>query len=182
MPGRRRSAIHASYFPHMHKPDANTEFLLASETFLREHFDRICEACERLTPEQLWWRPNEASNSVANLLMHLEGNVRQWIVSNCGGLPDKRQRSREFAAREGASREELLDALGQTVLEACHVLAKFDPARMTEKRTVQGYEYTLLKAIYHSVEHFSYHTGQIVMRAKAISGDGFSWYKHLDGT
>jgi len=162
--------------------DANTEFLLASETFMREHFDRICEACERLTHEELWWRPNDASNSVANLLMHLEGNVRQWIVSNCGNRPDRRQRTREFAAREGASREELLDALGQTVLEACSVLAQFKASRLAETCTVQGYTYTYLKAIYHSVEHFSYHTGQIVLRAKTMSGEGFNWYKHLDNT
>ena len=162
--------------------DPNYAFLASSETFLREHFERICEACDKLDDKQLWWRPNEASNSIANLLLHLEGNVRQWIVSNCGGNPDTRARSREFAAREGSSKDELLDALGQTVLEDCHVLAKFPAGRLMEHRMIQGYNYPLQKVIYHSVEHFSYHTGQIVMRVKEMTGEGFQWYQHLEGT
>ncbi|MBK6765380.1 MAG: DUF1572 family protein [bacterium] len=157
-------------------------FLMTSAEFLREFYGKIDEAVNRLDESQLWARPNAASNSIGNLLLHLAGNVRQHIISGCGGAPDVRARSQEFAAIEGGTRTVLLANLKQTVEEACAVLQTLDTAALLEKRIIQGNDVLLLRDIYHVVEHFSYHTGQIVMRAKEMSGKGFGWYQHLEGT
>jgi len=157
-------------------------FLRTSAEFLREFYTKIDEAVSRLDESQIWARPNAASNSIGNLLLHLAGNVRQHIISGCGGVADVRTRSQEFAATEGLPKAELLARLKQTVDEACDVLANLDPNALLERRVIQNNEVVLLRDIYHVVEHFSYHTGQIVMRSKELTAKGFGWYKHLEGT
>jgi hypothetical protein len=117
---------------------------------------------------------------VGNLLLHLTGNVRQHLIAGVGGVPDVRDRPREFAAEGGPGRKELLDRLAQTVEEACAVLEKFDPALLSEKRMIQGKEVPLLEDIYRVVEHFSHHTGQIIYAVKAMKDHRFPWYRHLD--
>lgn len=141
---------------------------------------KIREAVERLTDEQIWARPNEASNSVGNMLLHLSGNVRQYLISGAGGKPDVRNRPREFAAKEGQSKAELLSLLEQTIADACAVLEKLDPALLLEERVIQNRKLALLDAIFHSTEHFAYHAGQIIFVSKALTQTGFDWWKHLD--
>lgn len=164
------------------KTSLDEMFLQTSAEFLREFYTKIEEAVNRLDESQLWERPNAASNSVGNLLLHLAGNVRQHIISGCSGAPDVRTRSQEFAATESIPKAELLARLKETVDEACAALARLPLHDLLEKRIIQNNEVVLLRDIYHVVEHFSYHTGQIVMRAKEVSGEGFGWYKHLEGT
>ncbi|NUO19443.1 DUF1572 family protein [bacterium] len=161
-------------------------FLETSRNFLREFYGKIEESVNRLDDKQIWWRPNPASNSIGNLLLHLAGNVRQHIISGCGGKPDVRTRSKEFQIHYDdmltPTKGVLLSDLEITVNEACDVLERFDPAQLLEKRVIQNMEYVLMKDIYHVVEHFSYHTGQIVMRTKELTAEGFGWYQHLEGT
>ena len=152
-------------------------FLAEARRHLREDYLPKIERClERLTDEQVWWRASERSNSVGNLLLHLEGNLRQWVVCGVGGARDARVRDREFAERRLVPREELLAALRAAVSEADDALARLDPAALLETRRIQGLDVTLLDAIFHAVEHFSMHAGQIFMLAKMRAGRDLKLY------
>lgn len=155
-------------------------FLEFSVHKLRQLTARIHECVMRLDDEQLWARPSADQNAAGNLLLHLAGNVRQWIVSGAGGKPDIRVRDREFSARGGIGREELLERLEGTVEEAAAVLEKLPAERLAERVTIQNYEMSLLEAIYHVVEHYSQHTGQVITLTRLITGGRLDFYKHLD--
>jgi uncharacterized damage-inducible protein DinB len=133
-----------------------------------------------LTDEQLWWRPNEQSNSIGNLLLHLNGNMRQWILAPLGGIENKRDRDREFAEREPRVRAQVVGALDETVREFDRILAGLSAAELLKTQTIQNYENVSgLAAIYHVVEHFAMHTGQILYITKLLSGRDLGFYKHL---
>ena len=157
-------------------------FLAEARRHLREDYLPKIERClERLTDEQVWWRASERSNSVGNLLLHLEGNLRQWVVSGAGGAADARVRDREFAERRRLTRAELLGALRAAVLEADDALARLDPALLLESRRVQGLDVTLLSAVFHAVEHFSMHTGQIILLTKLLADEDLAFYNFSEG-
>ena len=157
-------------------------FLERSRTFLADEFlPRVAACVQVLEPADLWWRPNQNSNSVGNLILHLAGNTRQWIIAGVGGVPDIRARDKEFAAREGLGGSELMAALEGTVAEAARVLAALDPALLLVERSIQGKQVTLLHAVYHVVEHFSMHTGQIIYITKLRTGRDLGFYGMVDG-
>ena len=144
-------------------------FVEESARYLRDvYLPRMRRAVETLPEGDLWWRPHEGVTSVGNLLLHLEGNVRQWIVCGLGGAPDARDRGAEFVAREGASRADLLQALERTVGEACSVIER--QTDLDRAFDCQGIETRVLGAVYHVVEHFGWHTGQVVWIAKMRAG------------
>jgi len=154
-------------------------FLDCSVRRLNQLAARIDDCLGRLDDGQVWFRGGENQNAVGNLVLHLAGNVRQWIVSGVGGAADVRERDGEFGARGGAGVEELRARLGATVREAGAVIAGIAPARLAEKIRIQGYDVTVLEAIYHVVEHFAQHTGQIVFATKAATGEDLGYYAHL---
>lgn len=157
-------------------------FINRSRAFLTaEYLPKIRSCLEELPAEDLWWRPNARSNSVGNLLLHLSGNVRQWIVSGVGGEPDVRERHAEFEAEGGRGGRELLGLLEATVEEADRVLGELDPGRLTEPLVIQGTDTTVLAAIYHVVEHFGMHTGQIAYITKLRTGTDLGFYDIEDG-
>jgi uncharacterized damage-inducible protein DinB len=151
---------------------------------LEDYFVKIAAAVDALDDEQVWRRPNESSNSVGNLLLHLSGNVRQWIVSGVGGAEDTRDRASEFAARGSVSKTELLELVKATLDGADAVLAKIEgecaaansDAPLQRLCRPQAYEVTVLDAIFHVVEHFSYHTGQIIFAAKWLAEGRVGFY------
>lgn len=144
-------------------------FIEESILYLRDtYLPRMRAAVEALDPKDTWWRPRDNVLSLGNILLHLEGNVRQWILSGLGGRADHRDRASEFAAREGADAAALLGPLEETVLAACDVIAGIE--ELDQPCTIQGFETTPFRAIYHVVEHFSWHTGQAVWIAKARGG------------
>ncbi len=152
-------------------------FLESAQFHLAEDFLPKIERCnESLNDEQVWWRANEQSNSVGNLLLHLSGNVRQWIICGLGGADDKRNRDSEFAQREMIPRSEVFGRLKQTVEEAVHVLAQLDPDTLLEMRLIQGLEVSMIEAILHVVEHFSMHTGQIILLTKQLTARDMHFY------
>ena len=151
--------------------DFTRAFIDRSRHYLGEDFLPKIERClEELSEEDIWWRPNEVSNSIGNLLLHLSGNVRQWIISGIGGAPDLRDRDQEFEQRAPISTERLLERLSATVREADAILAGLDPASLLEQRRIQGFDITVGEAVYHVVEHFATHTGQITLLAKLRLG------------
>lgn len=142
----------------------------ASHSLLEVHLPRI-EACLRgLSVEQIWWRANPASNSAGNLALHLAGNVRQWIVSGLGGAPDHRVRDLEFSERGPTPPRALLSRLRKAVTEAHRVLRKLDSAALARTYSIQGYRVTGVEAVFHVADHFSQHSGQIILLAKLLGG------------
>ena len=158
-----------------------SEFLTFSAGKLVEMLGRI-EACVgKLTPEQVWARGTENQNAVGNLLLHLNGNVRQWVLHGVGGQPDRRDRDAEFAASGGRNAQELLAALRATVEEAVVVIRAVPHGRLLERVTPQRtFEDTVLGAIYHVVEHFAGHTFQIIFMTKLFTGEDMGFYAHLN--
>jgi uncharacterized damage-inducible protein DinB len=152
--------------------DIAEHFIAQSRGFLRSDYLPKIERClEVLSDEDVWWRANEGSNSIGNLLLHLEGSTRAWIIGVAGGSHNPRDRQQEFDEREQMPRAELMSKLRQTLTEADGVLARLDVEVLLERRQARGEEVTVLLAAYHAVEHFSMHTGQIIMLAKMRSGD-----------
>jgi uncharacterized damage-inducible protein DinB len=135
-----------------------------------------------MTTEQIWWRPNEASNSVGNLLLHLNGNVTQWLVTSFNKGEDKRDRPTEFAAEGGYTAGELLELLGATIAEADAVLKRLTAEDLLAPYEIQGYHLTALEAVYHVLEHFSLHYGQISYISKSLSGKDLGFYRELNKT
>lgn len=146
------------------------QFIAESRTFLLSDYLPKVESClERLTDEEIWWRPNEESNSIGNLLMHLEGSTRNWIISVAGESYSPRNRQQEFDERKHIPKVELLGKLRRTVTEGATILTSIDADQLLQKRPAGSEEVTVLWAIYHAVEHFAMHTGQIIMLAKMLS-------------
>lgn len=153
-------------------------FLEESRRYLvAEYPAKIHRAVDPLSPEQVWWRANDASNSVGNLVLHLAGNVRQWVVHGLGGRPDVRHRAGEFDRRGGMDGPGLLDHLHRTVADVDTVLAGMDPGHLGRRLEIQGLETDGFQALYHAVEHFSMHTGQILCLAKQITGRDLGFYQ-----
>ena len=158
-------------------------FITRSRHHLSEDFLPKIERClELLTDEQFWWRANPQSNSIGNLILHLSGNVRQWIVSGLGGAADSRDRNAEFAQRDVISREELIAKLKQTVDDADAALAKFDVDKLVDRQSIQGCDVLALEAILHVVEHFSMHTGQIILMTKMFAEADLAFYEFAGAT
>jgi uncharacterized damage-inducible protein DinB len=156
-------------------------FIACSRAYFADDYLPKIERClELLTDEQIWWRANPQSNSIGNLLLHLCGNVRQWVVCGLGDAPDERDRDSEFAQRERISRDELLARLKQTLNEADATLAKFDGGKLLQRHSIQGCDVTAMAAIYHVVEHFSMHTGQIIMMSKMFAEVDLGFYDFVD--
>lgn len=157
-------------------------FIERSRYYLaREYPAKIRLAVEGLPDDMVWKRPAEESNSIGNLLLHLSGNIRQWIVGGVGGAQTDRDRASEFAARGGLTGAELLGMLDRTVADADSVLARLAEAQLSESRTIQGRETTVIGAVYHVVEHFSMHVGQILMLAKIFAPGSVKFYEDADG-
>jgi hypothetical protein len=139
--------------------------------------DRIRHCLAQLDDAQVWWRPAESMNSIGNLLLHLAGNVRQWIVSGVGGVPDVRDRPSEFAERGAVPKAELLRRLDAVTREADAVLARVEDGQLLAPRRIQGFDLTVLAAIFDCVAHFQGHTQEIVHLTRQQLGDAyrFAW-------
>ena len=152
--------------------DIGKLFIAESRKFLSSDYLPKIERClEVLSNEDVWWRASDGSNSIGNLLLHLEGSTRTWIMSVAGGSHTERDRQQEFDEREQIPRAELLARLKQTLAEADEVLARLDAGALPERRQTPWEEVTVLWAVYHAVEHFAMHAGQIIMLAKMRAKD-----------
>jgi len=152
------------------------EFRGYAASKLAEHFAQVRRCAGLLSDEQLWFRPNEHSNSVANLLLHLNGNVGQWILGGLGGQAFERHRQAEFDARGPIPRGPLLDTLEKTVSAACELIGAASADALMRTYRIQEYEVSGVAAIFHVVEHFAFHTGQIVTTAKWLLDVELSLY------
>jgi uncharacterized damage-inducible protein DinB len=135
-----------------------------------DYLPKIERCVERLNEDLVWRRPNDASNSIGNLILHLSGNVTEWIIGGVGQQPYERNRPQEFAAVGPVPATELVRALGSIVTRAADIIGGLDDAALVGRRRIQGYDVTVLDAVYHVVEHFGMHTGQIIMVTKMYTG------------
>lgn len=161
--------------------DVAANFIAYSrEKLLHQYWPRTRECLEQLSPDQIWWRPAETSNSIGNLLLHLNGNIRQWILTGLGGAPDERIRELEFARREPVEPAALVAQLDDTLRAADKVIAALTAQQLLQRRRIQSHDVTALEAVYHVVEHFSTHYGQIVYITKMLLERGLGFYAYLD--
>ncbi|MFN7942094.1 MAG: DinB family protein [Thermoanaerobaculia bacterium] len=157
--------------------------------YLAEYQSKIERATSSLGEEDFWFRPEPRSNSIANLLLHLQGNLSLWVLEALCGIPAHRQRSAEFAARPGVglaagkTGPELVADLGRTVERCRQEALRLEPGDLTPRRTIQTYEVDGFQVLFHAVEHMSYHTGQIVLLAKLRlpAGESLEFYPQHRG-
>jgi len=153
-----------------------TEFIEQSITRLEENTPKIKKCLDELTEDEVWQRPNASSNSVGNLILHLCGNMTQYILSGLGKVEDNRQREKEFTTPGGQTKMELFDKLQSTVTKAVSVITELPVDECLRKRSVQAYELSAVGIIIHVVEHYSYHTGQIIFWTKLIKDRDLGFY------
>ncbi|MEK6279880.1 MAG: DinB family protein [Acidobacteriota bacterium] len=153
----------------------------ARQHLSEEYLPKIERCLERLSDGQIWWRSNPQSNSIGNLILHLSGNAHQWIVCGLGGETDGRQRQAEFDERRTIPRLELLALLRKTVTKVDDTLARFDSQKLLSEYPIQGTTSTALAAIFHVTEHFSMHTGQIILLTKLLVQNDLNFYDFSTG-
>jgi len=167
----------------MHQRDPAALFLeFSRQKLIGEYWPRLRQCVESLSDEQVWWRPNDASNSIGNLILHLNGNVGQWLISPFSGAHDVRDRPAEFSERRQLPATALLEMLGATMDHASGVLGRLTEADLLATFQIQGYTVSGLGAVYQVVEHFGMHYGQIVLVTKLLRGQDLGFYRELDKT
>ncbi len=152
-------------------------YLAECRATLAGAMQKIENCLSQLSDVDLWWRQDPSHNSIQNIILHLCGNLRQWIVHGVGNEPDVRNRPAEFADRTNRPKAELLKILQETVAHCDRLLATCPPGRLLERRRIQGFETTVLAALFDTVSHFVGHQHQIVYITRLRLGDAyrFQW-------
>ncbi len=150
---------------------------MAAATELQRAHDCVSHCLNQLSDEQVWQRSHPSLNSIGNLILHLCGNVRQWLIAGLGNSPDIRNRPAEFAERGPIAKEELMRRLDAVVHAAKETLTTLDAEQLMRQRSIQGFEVTGLGAIFSSVPHFRGHTQEIIHMTRLQLGDAyqFAW-------
>ncbi len=165
------------------RADVSTLFLeFSRQKLLEQYWPRLRKCVESLSDEQVWWRPNDECNSIGNLILHLNGNVGQWLVASFNRLKDERNRPAEFSERQLISASALLAQLGATIEQAADVLARLTFEDLVARYEIQGYNVSGLDAVYQVVEHFGLHYGQILYITKSLRGADLGFYSELNKT
>ena len=150
-------------------------FLSECRATLNGALAKIENCLQQLADDDLHWRQHESHNSIENVLLHLCGNLRQWILHGVAGAPDIRNRPQEFADRTRRTKGELLTMIRQIVTESDRALDAFPPERLLEPRKIQGFETTVLAAILDTVSHLVGHQHQIVYITRLRLGDDYKF-------
>ena len=156
-----------------------SEVIRIARKELKQGCARVASCLEQLGTDQIWHRDHAIENSIGNLVLHLQGNVKQWILSGVGGAEDRRERDSEFVSRDPLPAKELARHLAETIDEADAILAELPLERLLDKRRIQVYEVTVLHAVLHVVTHFAGHVGQIIWATKHQTGRDLGFYGYL---
>lgn len=156
------------------------EFISQAVFRMEENTPRIRKCLLLLDDKEVWQKPNSEMNSIGNLVLHLCGNITQYIISSLGNNPDNRIRDLEFSATGGLTRDELKDKITDTVTKAVAVMMQTTGEELTKVRMVQGFQLSGIGIIMHVVEHYSYHTGQIAFWTKQLKQKDLGFYKGVD--
>lgn len=158
----------------------NEEFIKQAIYRLEENTPKIKKCLDELSEEEVWKRPNASSNSIGNIIVHLCGNITQYILSSLGDVEDRRERDKEFSVQGGLNKIELFHQLKSTVDKAATIIQNVDQNDLLKKRSVQAYELSAIGIILHVVEHYSYHTGQIIFWTKLLKDKDLGFYSNVD--
>ncbi len=156
------------------------EFIEQAIFRIEENPPRIKNCFDRLSEEQIWQQANASSNSLGNLVLHLCGNITQYILSALGNKEDLRERDLEFSTKGGFTKEALLKKINQVIVESVEVIRNCDEEKLMKNYTVQGFNFSGIGIIIHVAEHLSYHTGQIAFWTKCIKDQDLGFYANLD--
>jgi uncharacterized damage-inducible protein DinB len=157
-----------------------SEFTSGCILRINENNRRIAQCIDLLNENELWHRPNTQLVSIGNLVVHLCGNIRQYIISSLGHLPDNRNRDEEFQITYGLSKTELLDLLNHTIAQATTIIGQTTAEELLRARSVQGFDLTGIGIVIHVTEHLSYHTGQIAWHTKMLKEKDLGFYAGID--
>lgn len=158
------------------------EFVLNANYRMNESLRMIKICLDKLSENMIWQKPNETTNSIGNLILHLCGNITQYGIASLQGMEDNRNREEEFSVLSGYSKKELFQKLVSTVEEAKNAIKKASVEELLKKRSVQGFEFSGVGNIVHVVEHLSYHTGQIALWTKILNNKDLGFYDGIDLT
>lgn len=165
----------------MDKEEQLVEELVKNALYRMDESTRmIIMSLDELTDDEVWQKPNASLNSIANLILHLCGNISQYIISSLGETEDKRNRDGEFIAISGLTKIELLQKLDDTVNTAKRVIFDATIAQFLKMRQVQGFSFSGVGVVLHAVEHYSYHTGQIAFWVKQLKNKDLGFYEGMD--
>jgi hypothetical protein len=137
---------------------------------MSHYWPRVERCVNELSNDDIWWREHETNNSVGNLLLHLTGNLNQFVLAGIGGARDTRNKPMEFSERHRIGKDELLRGLNDALRESDRTLALLEPARLLDMRRVQDRERTILEVLSVVVDHFALHVGQIIYITKLRTG------------
>ncbi len=154
----------------------NTFIVEIKRRLFGESIPRLKKCLDKLSDEQIWYRPNNSSNSVGNLVLHLHGNVRQWVVAGLAKNPDVRERQKEFDEKGPVPRAQMIGDMDQLMLEVDQILNKVSTKDLLEVRDVQGFKESGLSILVHITEHFSYHVGQMTYIVKMLKDTDMGYY------
>ena len=157
-------------------------FLQDSYEHLEYAVERVEHCLDQLNDEQIWWRPTESQNSIGNLVLHICGNVSQWILSGVGSLPDTRDRPSEFSERGPLEHSLLTLKLQESLKAVQQVLQTVNETRLVESQVIQGFQTTGLGAITHSVTHFTGHMQEVICLTRMQLGADyqFKWQSETE--
>ena len=136
----------------------------------------------RLSEDDIWRKPNHTSNSIGNLILHICGNMTQYVIASLGEKPDTRNRDAEFSMVEGFTKDELLQRLITTMNTAKATIENATADQFLKVRPIQAFKFSGVGLVVHAVEHYSYHTGQIAFWTKVLKDKDLGFYDGLDLT
>lgn len=156
--------------------DVTRTVLREARDALDESVTKIRHCLNQLSEEQVWWRPHDSMNSIGNLILHLAGNARQWMVSGLGGSADVRDRPSEFSQRSSVPKAALLENLEQVVRETTAVFDRLSAVEMSTERKIQGFSVTGWNALFHCIPHFKGHTQEIISLTRMQLKEGYQFH------
>lgn len=130
--------------------------------------------------KDLWRSPNSSIPAIGNLVLHLCGNARQWILSGLGDKTDNRDRDQEFIVQTKIKKSELIFLLENLKMNLKQTLRELDSRSIDKNYQIQGFEVTGFSILVHVIEHFSYHTGQITTLTKWLTNKDTDYYGDID--
>jgi uncharacterized damage-inducible protein DinB len=152
------------------------EFIAQAIHRIDENIPKLIKCIGELEESEIWKRPNQNSNSVGNIILHLCGNIRQYAISSLGHSKDVREREKEFLADGGYSKPDLLQKFLSTIEEAKNIIQNISVEELLRRRQVQGYTHSGIGIVIHVTEHLSYHTGQIIFWTKLLKNKDLEFY------
>ena len=145
-----------------------------------ESMRMVSKSLEITDESDIWKKPNSSSNSIGNLILHLCGNITQYIIASLGSKLDIRDRDLEFSITGGVTKKKLLSRLTEVVEQSKNIIANASEEELMRIREVQGFSLSGIGVVIHVVEHLSYHTGQIAYLVKLLKDRDLGFYDGFD--